>query len=168
MVGQNFIGGKESRSQLFHFKELNRDRLIALEKWRQRRAQDNADREGSSATLPDADESSVVILIKEIYKAHNPDGLVRIPALLDKYKGKEAELLSKVQDRYCPVEVVAEVCDIKLGSAVFMTFNINGIGGHTVKFRLYDSTVPLTCENFKSLCIGDRVCKYILILLPVS
>ncbi len=39
-------------------------------------------------------------IIEKIYKDYNPDKVSSIPSLLEKYKGKEKEILSKISDKY--------------------------------------------------------------------
>ncbi len=39
-------------------------------------------------------------IIEKIYKDYNPDKISNIPSLLEKYKGKESEILSKISDKY--------------------------------------------------------------------
>lgn len=41
-------------------------------------------------------------------------------------------------------------------SNVFFDFSIGGVPQGKVTMKLYDSIVPKTCANFRSLCTGDR------------
>jgi hypothetical protein len=45
-------------------------------------------------------ENTLVEKIKDIYKAHNPEKLSEVPALLQKYQGKHEELLMRLQRKY--------------------------------------------------------------------
>ena len=145
-----------TRSDLYHFRQFDKEHRGALERWRSRRQQqkDRDDIAAEESATPEED-SEIVQSIKSIYSQHNPAGLSKVPELLEKYKGEEETLLRKLQRKYIPSQNVGPA--VELGTEVFMSFRINGKAGRSVKFRLYDSTTPLTCENFRALCVGDKV-----------
>ena len=160
-------GVKKRRSDLFHFQEFSRDRANVLTRWRQRRP--DARTAGVDAQSGDAENSQVIAEIRKIYELYNPEGICKVPALLERYKGEELRLLKKLQEKYVSADKPAVVKNEAIvGTRVFMSFSINGSAPRPVHFRLYDSVVPLTCENFKSLCSGDKVldcfllCTYVL------
>jgi hypothetical protein len=53
-----------------------------------------------ATTMKLAAENALVEKIKDIYKAHNPEKLSEVPALLQKYQGKHEELLMRLQRKY--------------------------------------------------------------------
>ncbi len=44
-----------------------------------------------------------------------------------------------------------------VGSNVFMDMTINGIPQKRIRFKLNYDAVPLTAENFRQLCTGEKV-----------
>lgn len=93
----------------------------------------------------------------EIFQVHNPSKVGEVDILLQKYAGDEENLLNRIKKKYTTAPPI-EYSDANLpGTRVFMEFTLNGVAIGKVRFRLYDSEVPLTTDNFKSLCSGEKV-----------
>lgn len=149
-------GDARTRSDLYHFRQFDKEHRGALDRWRSRRQkQKDQDIIETEDTAVEEEDSEIVKSIKSIYSQHNPTGLSKVPELLEKYRGEEETLLLKLQNKYIPNEDTGPAAE--LGTEVFMSFRINGQAGHAVTFRLYDSATPLTCDNFRALCVGDKV-----------
>lgn len=48
----------------------------------------------------------------------------------------------------------------KVKALVFMTISVNGEIIGNITFKLYDDILPLTCRNFRALCIGEKKFGY--------
>ena len=157
-ISPELRNNKPNKASLSHVQRLYQNHKDVVSTWRKnRRVKSNEQK--VSDELRSQEGSSAVQEIKKIYAEHNPDGLSKVPALLEKYSGREEELLSKVKEKYVsPPEFGEEPAAGKSsGTRTFITFRINNKGGQTVKFQLYDDVAPLACENFRSLCAGDKV-----------
>ena len=92
----------------------------------------------------------------EFYKQYNPDKLGKVDETLASYKGKEDELFRKLKAKY--VKNNSKFLPPSgEGPTCFMDFSIGDDqtkGRVTVK--LYKDKAPLACENFRSLCTGEK------------
>lgn len=171
--GSDTIPSRSKKSELAHFREFDRRHRNAVEKWRLRR-QANCKGEISTPALyfhENEEKKTIVNEMIETNELFNPGGLSAVPAqCLEACSGDEISLLTEVCTEYiCDKAGATPGCSNfeRDGTKVFMTFNINGVGGHSVQFQLYDSAAPLACQNFTSLCAGDRVIKLHLFLCLV-
>jgi hypothetical protein len=93
----------------------------------------------------------------EIFQMHNPSKVDEVDTLLQKYTGDEEALLDRIKKKYTAAPPI-DFSDVNLpGSRVFMDFTVDGVEVGRVRFRLYDSEVPLTTDNFRALCTGEKV-----------
>ena len=59
-------------------------------------------RRTSLSSMPGARPSDIPTELRAIYREHCPEKLCKIPELLNKFSGREAELLRKVKAKYMP------------------------------------------------------------------
>ena len=115
----------------------------------------------SANVYDDVDTSIPVESIRQemldIYRLYNPTKLGEIGTLLEKYKGEEEALLARIKKKYTHSPATKFAGGDLPGSRVFMEFDVDGAKFGRVRFRLYDSEVPLTVDNFRSLCTGEKV-----------
>jgi cyclophilin family peptidyl-prolyl cis-trans isomerase len=94
----------------------------------------------------------------EFYKQHNPGKLDTVDATLEKYEGKEEAMFQKLMIKYTgskfpmPPTVVAE----DDAPTCFLEFSIGGTVAGRVFVKLYQDKTPMTCENFRNLCTGEK------------
>jgi hypothetical protein len=98
-----------------------------------------------------------------IYEKFNPSKLSEVGSLLDKYAGKEAELIARLKVKYMAASVAFIPTPLDApGSRVYMDFvDTHGKQLGRVHYRLYDADTPRTAENFRVLCTGEMVSAYI-------
>lgn len=97
------------------------------------------------------------------YTKHNPSKLPMVDRTLEAYKGREDELFEKLHERYASAGVPLK--DRKSKSltqphhpSVYMDIGIAGKPVGRVVMRLLSDQVPITAENFRCLCTGEKVC----------
>lgn len=95
--------------------------------------------------------------IMGIYKKYNPSKIGEVDALMEKYSGNEKTLLERIRKKYTVAPAIDFATGDLPGSRVFMDFEVDGSPAGRVHYRLYDSEVPLTVDNFRALCTGEKV-----------
>ncbi|CAM9739648.1 unnamed protein product, partial [Phaeothamnion confervicola] len=108
--------------------------------------QPTGDREKGNA------RSEVRTRLIQIYAKHKPEKAGDVDALLDKYAGREDDLLAKVAARYETVYPPATGD----GPRAFMDVAIGGKPAGRLVFKLFQQQVPITAENFRALCTGEK------------
>ena len=93
----------------------------------------------------------------KIYVLYNPSKIGEIDALLAKYPGEEEALLERIKKKYTQAPEIEFSPEDMPGSTVYMDFTVDGAAVGRVQYRLYDSLVPLTVDNFRALCTGEKV-----------
>ena len=86
------------------------------------------------------------------YEKHNPSKVDTVDATLEKYRGKEEELFQKLKDKY-EGQFPPPSGD---GPRCFLEFSVDGVKSGRVAVKLYQDKVPLTADNFKCLCTGEK------------
>ena len=111
----------------------------------------------ASSSLPrHSSEQSHKDRLIEFYKKYNPDKLDKVDDTLASFKGKEDVLFRKLEDKYVKGKN-GVLPPGGQGPTCFLDFSIGGadvMGRVTVK--LYQDKTPLACENFRSLCTGEK------------
>jgi cyclophilin family peptidyl-prolyl cis-trans isomerase len=89
----------------------------------------------------------------EFYKTHNPGKVDTVDATLAKYEGKEEALFQKLLIKYTGSKFPMPAGD---GPTCFLEFSIGGTVAGRVFVKLYQDKTPVTCENFRNLCTGEK------------
>lgn len=95
----------------------------------------------------------------EFYRIHNPSKLNTVDKTLAQYAGKEKELFQKLEQKYVLTKGL-EKRSIPLTKdsdpTVYMDISIGGKPIGRILMRLCPDLVPLTAENFRCLCTGEK------------
>lgn len=112
----------------------------------------------------DEKQSAFKQRLVNFYTKHNPSKLSDVEKTLVAFKGREAELFTKLQEKYVTnVETPFASRKQKFLTredhpTVFMDIAIGGKAIGRIVMRLLDDEVPLAAENFRCLCTGEKVC----------
>ena len=94
--------------------------------------------------------------LSAFYTLHNPSKMSSIEKTLASYKGREGELFDKLNSKYKILVSRTIPLSKTTGSVVFMDISIGGKMRGRLIMRLLDDLVPLTADNFRCLCTGEK------------
>ena len=89
------------------------------------------------------------------YQQHNPAKLGSVDETLSTYAGREGELFQKLEKRYVKGKTGIPPPGGN-GPTCYFQFSIGGTPTQRVVVKLFRDKVPLTAENFRCLCTGER------------
>jgi hypothetical protein len=98
------------------------------------------------------------------YQKHNPSKLDTVDATLERFKGREDEMKAKLVEKYLSPSAGVPLQARKTKSLtnanhprVFMDISIGGTRVGRIVMRLLSDKTPLTADNFRCLCTGEKV-----------
>jgi cyclophilin family peptidyl-prolyl cis-trans isomerase len=136
-----------------------------------RRGTASLDRERSSSNaatvaeslLSNAPSLSYKAQVVEFYAKHNPSKVDSVNVLLERYKGREDELLQKLKDKYegtgggsLSGSLLASKKTFPLpppSGSVQCFLKFSSHPSSRVVVELFDAQIPATVENFRQLCL---------------
>ncbi|KAL7682886.1 putative cyclophilin-type peptidyl-prolyl cis-trans isomerase domain-containing protein [Plasmopara halstedii] len=94
------------------------------------------------------------------YRKYNPDKLDTVDRTLEAYESREDILFQKLYERYVSVASLKDRKKKTISKAtdptVYMDISIAGLPVGRIIIRLLKDIVPLTSENFRCLCTGEK------------
>lgn len=124
--------------------------IDARDVWRRRREKSKRREEQCNAL-------SFAQKVQKIFEQHNPAKLAEVPQLLERYSGREDELLRRLQAKYEAASAPLTALPPLAKQRVYLDFAENGEALGRVVIALFDDKVPLATENFRALCVGAKV-----------
>ena len=91
----------------------------------------------------------------EFYKKYNPNKVKDVDSNLQKFKGREEEMFTKLHTKYVNPPS-GFLPPIGTGPVVFMDISINGETVGRITYQLFADKAPLTTESFRALCTGEK------------
>lgn len=98
-------------------------------------------------------EQSYKERLLEFYTKYNPEKLSTVDETLEKYKGKEEEMFTKLYQKYTSSGLPPPMGE---GSKVFMDITIGGEEAGRIVYKLYQDKTKKTADNFYYLCTGEK------------
>ena len=89
----------------------------------------------------------------EFYTKYNPEKLSSVDETLEKYKGKEEEMFTKLYRKYTSSGLPPPM---GTGPKVFMDITIGGEDVGRIVYMLYQDKTKKTADNFYYLCTGEK------------
>jgi hypothetical protein len=103
------------------------------------------------------DNNDIKKKIIDIYKIYNPEKLSTIDNIFKNYEGKEDKLLLSIQEKYINSKESLQFPKIAGETCVYIDFTIDGTYIGRAYFNLFTTNTPMTAENFRCLCTGEKV-----------
>ncbi|KAF0693110.1 Aste57867_15878 [Aphanomyces stellatus] len=94
--------------------------------------------------------------VEAFYRQHNPSKMSDVDTLVASYAGREAHLFEKLEAKYCPkLQPTLTPLTNDSHTKVYLDILLHGAVTRVV-MRLLQDVVPITAENFRCLCTGEK------------
>ncbi|RHZ33153.1 hypothetical protein DYB37_011893, partial [Aphanomyces astaci] len=113
-----------------------------------------------NGTLSNALSSSFQERVEAFYRQYNPSKMAEVGNLVASYTGRESLLFEKLEAKYCPkpqnLPPLTNASHVKVYFDIALHATVS-----RVVMRLLHDVVPMTAENFRCLCTGEKAsqCK---------
>ncbi|RHY35462.1 hypothetical protein DYB32_000084 [Aphanomyces invadans] len=94
--------------------------------------------------------------VEAFYRQYNPTKVAEVGNLVASYAGREDLLFEKLEAKYCPKPQILEPLTNSSHVKVYFDIEMDNTVSRVV-MRLLHDIVPMTAENFRCLCTGEKV-----------
>ncbi|ETW10148.1 hypothetical protein H310_00518 [Aphanomyces invadans] len=93
--------------------------------------------------------------VEAFYRQYNPTKVAEVGNLVASYAGREDLLFEKLEAKYCPKPQILEPLTNSSHVKVYFDIEMDNTVSRVV-MRLLHDIVPMTAENFRCLCTGEK------------